>query len=50
MSLQVVPVDVESVVLQSAEGAQTQLTISGGGALLPEAVSPSLCANVVLKV
>ncbi|XP_015254362.1 PREDICTED: tectonic-1 [Cyprinodon variegatus] len=46
----VVPVDVESVVLQSAEGAQTQLTISGGGALLPEAVSPSLCANVVLKV
>ncbi|XP_070769726.1 tectonic-1 [Enoplosus armatus] len=46
----VVPVEVSSVVLQSVDGTQTELQISGGGSLNPVLLNPALCANVVLKV
>nr|XP_046262426.1 tectonic-1 [Scatophagus argus] len=46
----VVPVEVASVVLQSVNGAQTELEISGGDDLHPVLLNPTLCANVVLKV
>ncbi|XP_041846206.1 tectonic-1 [Melanotaenia boesemani] len=46
----VVPVEVKSIILQSAEGTQTELTISGGEDLRPVLLRPTLCANVVLKV
>ncbi|XP_043982988.1 tectonic-1-like [Gambusia affinis] len=45
----VVPVDVASVILQSIEGAQTELTVSDGENLLPVLTTSSGCANVVLK-
>ncbi|XP_042349796.1 tectonic-1-like [Plectropomus leopardus] len=46
----VVRVDVASVVLQSVDGTQTELEISGGENLNSVLLQPSLCANVVLKV
>ncbi|XP_051277192.1 tectonic-1 isoform X2 [Dicentrarchus labrax] len=46
----VVPVEVASVVLQSVDGTQTELQISGGENLSPALLNPTLCANVVLKV
>ncbi|XP_032411429.1 tectonic-1 isoform X1 [Xiphophorus hellerii] len=45
----VVPVDVASVILQSIEGAQTELTVSDGENLLSVLTTSSGCANVVLK-
>ncbi|XP_027888068.1 tectonic-1 isoform X1 [Xiphophorus couchianus] len=45
----VVPVDVASVILQSIEGAQTELTVSNGENLLSVLTTSSGCANVVLK-
>lgn len=48
--LEVVPVEVASVVLQSVDGTQTELQISGGENLNPLLLNPTLCANVVLKV
>ncbi|KAM4585668.1 tectonic-1 [Fundulus diaphanus] len=47
---EVVPVDVVSVTLQSTEGAQAELAVSNGASVLPELITPTLCANVVLKV
>ncbi|MEQ2176705.1 hypothetical protein GOODEAATRI_030740, partial [Goodea atripinnis] len=47
---EVVPVDVASVILQSTEGTQTELAVSDGVNLLPVLITPTLCANVVLKV
>ncbi|XP_074503945.1 tectonic-1 [Sebastes fasciatus] len=46
----VVPVEVASVILQSVDGTQTELKISGGENLNPVLLNPTLCANVVLKV
>ncbi|XP_045886798.1 tectonic-1-like isoform X2 [Micropterus dolomieu] len=46
----VVPVEVDSVVLQSVDGTQTELQISGGENLTPILLNQVLCANVVLKV
>ncbi|XP_040904647.1 tectonic-1-like isoform X2 [Toxotes jaculatrix] len=46
----VVPVEVASVILQSVDGTQTELKMSGGENLSPVLLSPDLCANVVLKV
>ncbi|XP_072252391.1 tectonic-1 [Leuresthes tenuis] len=44
-------VDVEaSVIVQSTEGTQTELTVGSGDDLSPVLLSPTLCANVVLKV
>ncbi|CAG5993474.1 unnamed protein product [Menidia menidia] len=44
-------VDVEaSVILQSTEGTQTRPPVSDGDSFSPVLLSPSLCANVVLKV
>lgn len=48
--LEVVPVEVASVILQSVNGTQTLLQISGGESLNPFLLNPTLCANVVLKV
>lgn len=48
--LEVLPVEVASVVLQSIDGTQTELQISGGENLNPVLLNPTLCANVVLKV
>ncbi|XP_068570287.1 tectonic-1 isoform X2 [Cebidichthys violaceus] len=45
-----VPVEVASVVLQSVDGTQTELMISGGKNLNPLLLNPTVCANVVLKV
>ncbi len=47
--MEVVPVDVVSVVLQSVDGSQTEVSNSEDD-LLPVLLNPSLCANVVLKV
>ncbi|XP_068570288.1 tectonic-1 isoform X3 [Cebidichthys violaceus] len=44
-----VPVEVASVVLQSVDGTQTELMISGGKNLNPLLLNPTVCANVVLK-
>uniref|UniRef100_A0A3Q3VKK7 Tectonic-1-3 domain-containing protein n=1 Tax=Mola mola TaxID=94237 RepID=A0A3Q3VKK7_MOLML len=41
---------VASVILQSVNGTQTELQISGGENLNPFLLNPTLCANVVLKV
>ncbi|XP_069027389.1 tectonic-1 [Embiotoca jacksoni] len=46
----VVPVEVASVILQSTDGTQTELKISGGESLSPVLLNPMLCGNVVLKV
>uniref|UniRef100_A0A672Z3T9 Uncharacterized protein n=1 Tax=Sphaeramia orbicularis TaxID=375764 RepID=A0A672Z3T9_9TELE len=46
----VVPVEVGSIVLQSLDGTKIELELSGGEDLRPVLVSPSVCANVVLKV
>eukprot|EP00064_Thunnus_orientalis_P008061 superscaffoldBa00000935_g8083 len=46
----VVPVQVASVVLQSLDGTQTELNISGGENFNPDLLNPTICANVVLKV
>ncbi|XP_070819585.1 tectonic-1 [Chaetodon trifascialis] len=46
----VLPVEVASVILQSVDGTQTELQISGGENLNPVLLNPTLCANVVLKV
>lgn len=48
--LEVVPVEVASVILQSVDGSQAVLNISGGENLRPALLNPDLCANVVLKV
>lgn len=48
--LEVVPVEVSSVVLQSLDGTQTELKMSGGENLTPVLLNPDLCANVVQKV
>ena len=48
--LQVVPVQVSSVILQSVDGTQTELQISDGENLNPLLLNRTLCANVVLKV
>lgn len=48
--LEVVPVEVTSVILQSVDGTQTELQISDGEHLSPVLLNPTLCANVVLKV
>ncbi|XP_031733485.1 tectonic-1 isoform X1 [Anarrhichthys ocellatus] len=45
-----VPVEVVSVILQSVDGTQTELMISGGENLNPVLLNPTVCANVVLKV
>ncbi|XP_054453794.1 tectonic-1-like isoform X2 [Anoplopoma fimbria] len=45
-----VPVELASVVLQSVDGTQTELKISGGENLSPVLLNPTFCANVVLKV
>ncbi|XP_034399174.1 tectonic-1 [Cyclopterus lumpus] len=45
-----VPVEVASVVLQSVDGTQTELKVSGGENLNPVHLNPTFCANVVLKV
>ncbi|KAK9517618.1 hypothetical protein VZT92_022971 [Zoarces viviparus] len=45
-----VPVEVASVILQSVDGTQTELMISGGENLNPVLLNPTVCANVVLKV
>lgn len=50
MLLEVAPAEVGSVVLQSVDGTQTELQMSGGETLNPVLLSPTLCANVVLKV
>ncbi|XP_053180447.1 tectonic-1-like [Scomber japonicus] len=47
---EVVPVLLVSVVLQSLEGTQTELQMSGGESLSPALLMPDVCANVVLKV
>lgn len=47
--LEVVPVEVSSVILQSVDGTQTELQISGENTD-PVLLNPTLCANVVLKV
>lgn len=49
-SLQVVPVEVSSLVRQSLDGTQSEVSLSDGENLKPELLSPGLCANVVLKV
>ncbi|XP_039975094.1 tectonic-1 isoform X3 [Xiphias gladius] len=46
----VVPVAVATVILNSVDGTQTELNISGGENLSPVLLNPDLCANVVLKV
>ncbi|XP_034546051.1 tectonic-1-like isoform X2 [Notolabrus celidotus] len=46
----VVPVEVASLVLQSVDGTQSELQISGGENFSPVLLNPTLCANVVLKV
>ncbi|KAM6923498.1 LOW QUALITY PROTEIN: tectonic-1-like [Xenentodon cancila] len=48
--LEVVPVEVDSVVLQSADGTQTEMSSSSGENLRPALLNSTLCANVVLKV
>lgn len=48
--LEVVPVQVASVVLQSVDGTETELKTSGGENLTPVLLNPTVCANVVLKV
>lgn len=48
--LEVIPAEVDSVVLQSIDGTQTELQMSGGENLNPVLLNPTLCANVVLKV
>lgn len=48
--LEVVPVAVATVILNSVDGTQTELNISGGENLSPVLLNPDLCANVVLKV
>ncbi|XP_059202577.1 tectonic-1 [Centropristis striata] len=47
---EVVPVEVDSVVLQAVDGTQTELKISGGEKFKPVLLEPGLCSNVVLKV
>ncbi|GAA6234230.1 tectonic-1 [Lates japonicus] len=46
----VVPVEVASVILQSVDGTQTELKMSGGEKISPVLLNSDLCANVVLKV
>ncbi|KAM7000790.1 tectonic-1 [Tautogolabrus adspersus] len=46
----VVPVEVTSVVLQSVDGTQSELQISGAENFNPVLLKPTLCAHVVLKV
>lgn len=48
--LEVVTVEVASVILQSVNGTQIELNISEGENLRPALLNPDLCANVVLKV
>lgn len=48
--LEVVPVEVVSVRLQSNVGTQTELKVTGGQSLRPVLLNPTLCGNVVLKV
>lgn len=48
--LEVVPAEVVSVILQSVDGTQAELNISGRENLRPALLNPDLCANVVLKV
>ncbi|XP_023273615.1 tectonic-1 isoform X1 [Seriola lalandi dorsalis] len=45
-----VPVEVASVVLQSVDQTQTELSMSEREDLSPVLLNPGLCANVVLKV
>ncbi|KAM9850143.1 tectonic-1 [Aulostomus maculatus] len=46
----VVPVVVASIVLQSLDGTQHELNLSGEENINPELIHPTVCANVVLKV
>lgn len=46
---EVISVELASVVLQAVDGTQTEIQIDGEN-LGPALVTPSLCANVVLKV
>ncbi len=48
--VELVPMAVASVVLQSVDGTETELKIRGGEDLSPVLLNPTLCANVVLKV
>uniref|UniRef100_A0A8C7VBB9 Tectonic family member 1 n=1 Tax=Oryzias sinensis TaxID=183150 RepID=A0A8C7VBB9_9TELE len=48
--LNVVPVDVSSVVLRSTEGTQSELTVGAGEDLRPVLLSTGVCARVALKV
>ncbi|XP_062416683.1 tectonic-1 isoform X2 [Pungitius pungitius] len=48
--LELVPVELASVVLQTVDGSQTELMNSGGKNLNPVLLNPTLCVNVVLKV
>lgn len=50
MFLEVVSVEIASVILQSVEGTQTELQMISGKNLHPVLQNSSLCANVVLKV
>lgn len=47
---QVVPVEMASVVLQSSDGTQNEVTIGEGENMKPYLMNPNVCANVVLKV
>lgn len=50
MLLELVPVEVASVVLQSVDGTQTALKVNGEEHLNPVLLNSTFCANVVLKV
>lgn len=47
--LELVPVELASVILQTVDGSQTELIINGGENLNP-VLNPTACVNVVLKV
>lgn len=48
--LEAIPTELDSVILQSVDGTQTELQMSGEENLSPVLLNPTLCANVVLKV
>lgn len=47
---EVIPAEVDSVVLQAVDGTQTRLQMDGGEILNPVLLNSTFCANVVLKV
>ncbi|CAJ1057985.1 tectonic-1-like isoform X2 [Xyrichtys novacula] len=46
----VIPVEVDSLILQAVDGTQSELQFSSDENFSPVLLNPSLCANVVLKV